>query len=365
MVRVFTRNFSAFALACASLAPLHAQSAPAVAIPDPVKVADYKALQKLDQRLANIGYRLQKTATPWCTQTDYQMGWVLADRLQYPESDQSAVARSYGTSWPGANDIVIAAVARNSPASRVQFHVGEAVLSIDDIDPSALFNNNNSPKKKKPNKKGNSYDRMAMLEAAMAERFADGHAEVRVQSPTRPTQGLMVSATIPVQLERVCASLISLHVGSNLTAGADGRRVRINHSLALYTKDDNELAWVVAHELAHNILGHPQRLDKAKVNRGLFQQFGKSAKLTRQTEDEADRLSIWLMAKAGYDPAAAVQFWQRYGPEHDSPLIRAATHSSWKDRITTLQAETEVAVATLKADPNARPPVLTASKGIK
>lgn len=335
--------------------------APVQPAPDPAKIADYKALQQLDQRLATVGYRLQKAATPWCSQTEYQMGWVLADRLQYPAADQSAVARSYGTSWPGAADIVIAAVAKDSPASRVQFHIGEAVLAIDDADPATL--SAGDKKSKKARKKGNSFDRMGALEAAMLERFADGHAEVRIQSPMKPGQGMMISATIPVALERVCASLISLHVGSDLGAGADGRRVRINHSLAAYTKDNNELAWVVAHELAHNILGHPQRLKKAKINRGLFQQFGKSAKLTRQTEDEADRLSMWLMVKAGYDPVAALRFWERYGPEHDSPLIRSATHSSWKDRMATLQVETDKAVAALRSNPDARPSVLAPREG--
>ena len=343
------------------MAPAYAQVASSVTAPDPQKVADYRALQRLDQRLAHVGYRLQKAATPWCAQTEYQMGWVLADRLQYPAADQAAVARSYGTSWPGAGDIVIAAVAKDSPASRVKFHVGEGVLGIDDVDPAALTAP--TAKAKKARKKGNSFDRMGTLEAAMIERFADGRAEIRIQSPVRAGQGLAVSATIPVQLERVCASLISLHVGSDLGAGADGRRVRINHALAQYTKDDNELAWVVAHELAHNISDHPQRLKAAKVNRGLFQQFGKSAKLTRQTEDEADRLSMWLMVKAGYDPAAAQSFWQRYGPEHDSPLIRSATHSNWKDRMTALQVASDAAVAALKSNPDARPPVLAPRKG--
>lgn len=358
MVKIFGHQFAAIALACALVMPASAQSGE----PDPAKVADYKTLQRLDQRLADVGFRLQKSATPWCSQTEYALGWVVTDRLQYPAGDQSAVARSYGTSWPGASDFVIAAVAKNSPAARNKFHVGEAVLAIDDYDlATATADEPDTKKSKRARKKGKSFDRMAAVEAAMIERFADGTANIRIKSPVKAGQGLSVAATIPIELERVCASLISLHVGSSLSAGADGRRVRINHKLAVYAADDAELAWIVAHELSHNILGHPQRLNKAKINRGLFQEFGKSAKLTRQTEDEADRLSIWLMVKAGYDPHAGIRFWERYGPEHDSPLIRSATHSRWKDRIETLRSEIGIATSAFATDANARPPMLTAN----
>lgn len=370
MMRVVTGGLSVLALIYVGTLPVHAQNMAGgvvpVAAPDLAKVNDYKKLRQLDQRLATIGYRLQKTATPWCATTEYQMGWVLTDRTQYPADDQAAAAYAYGTSWPGAGDIIIAAVAKDSPASRASFHIGEGVLAIDDVDPASLTRDGIVAKKhKKADSKDNSFDRMGRIEAAMADRFADGEAQVRIQSPVRAGQGMSVAATMSVPLERVCASIISLHVGSDMGAGADGHRVRINHRLALYTKDDSELAWVVAHELAHNILGHRQRLDKAKVNRGLFQQFGKNAKLTRQTEDEADRLSMWLVVKAGYDPAAAQRFWQRYGPEYDSPLIRSGTHSNWKERMTALQVETDVAVAAFKENPDARPPVLPTRKGTR
>jgi predicted Zn-dependent protease len=36
-------------------------------------------------------------------------------------------------------------------------------------------------------------------------------------------------------------------------------------------------------------------------------------KVIKATEAEADRLSVWLMANAGYDPEAAISFWERYG----------------------------------------------------
>src|SRR3546814_2491582 len=97
-------------------------------------------------------------------------------------------------------------------------------------------------------------------------------------------------------------------------------------TLLPYTTLCRSLAAAVAHELAHNILRHRERLDAADVARGLFKGFGRSARLFRQTEIEADRLSAWPMRGAGYDPPAAVRFWGRFGTrggrseEHTSEL---------------------------------------------
>src|SRR3546814_2842022 len=59
----------------------------------------------------------------------------------------------------------------------------------------------------------------------------------------------------------------------------------------------------------------------------------------KQTEIEADRLSVWLLAGAGYDPAAAARFWSRFGQRKGRPLFQASTHPSWRDRVAALEAE--------------------------
>ena len=96
--------------------------------------------------------------------------------------------------------------------------------------------------------------------------------------------------------------------------------------------DDQELASIVAHELAHIVLDHPARLTAAHVDRGLFKGFGRSARLFKQTENEADRLSVTLMANAGYDPQAAVRYWLTYGPKLDDQGGLGSTHLSWRKR---------------------------------
>ena len=96
--------------------------------------------------------------------------------------------------------------------------------------------------------------------------------------------------------------------------------------------DDEAIAAVVAHELAHTVLRHRIRLEAAGVKWGLLAQFGRNARLFRRTEEEADRLSVHLLRNAGYDPRVAVRFWREHGGEIDGGLFRGATHPSAETR---------------------------------
>src|SRR3546814_7590243 len=63
--------------------------------------------------------------------------------------------------------------------------------------------------------------------------------------------------------------------------------------------------WVaapIAHELAHNILRQRERLEAKGVNYGLLSGIGRNVGYFRQTELEADILSVSLPANAHYDP---------------------------------------------------------------
>jgi predicted Zn-dependent protease len=76
------------------------------------------------------------------------------------------------------------------------------------------------------------------------------------------------------------------------------------------------------------------------VDRGLFAPFGRNARLIRQSEAEADRLSLYLMDRAGYDPAAAPAFWRRVA--HADPMSDVdPTHPRWRVRLAALQVEAD------------------------
>jgi len=97
---------------------------------------------------------------------------------------------------------------------------------------------------------------------------------------------------------------------------------------------DDELAQVMAHEIAHALANHTaERMSVAMASQAgvlaagiLSDQPGQTmvlaataAKLavdlpnSRTAETEADRIGIELAAKAGFDPRAAVTLWQKMG----------------------------------------------------
>jgi len=93
--------------------------------------------------------------------------------------------------------------------------------------------------------------------------------------------------------------------------------------MAGFAKTPDELAAILAHELAHNALGH--RKARAKVQ--------------RLQELQADRLMPYLMARAGFDPAAAVVLWRRFQAQRLGGLFPSATHPSWSDRVRAVDSE--------------------------
>ncbi len=111
------------------------------------------------------------------------------------------------------------------------------------------------------------------------------------------------------------------------------------------------MALVMAHEIAHNLLGHPARLEQEKVPHGFLRGFGKNAARVRATEEEADRLGIKLLVSSGYDLSAAIPFWRRlyakYEPVPTPKLLR--THPSLRER----ERMIEEAIADRSAPPAA------------
>ncbi|MBW8726446.1 MAG: M48 family metalloprotease [Inquilinus limosus] len=102
----------------------------------------------------------------------------------------------------------------------------------------------------------------------------------------------------------------------NAAAGADGR-ILVTRGLLALARSEAELAFVLAHEVGHVVAGHArQRAERPAGTTG-------EAGFDRAQELEADRIGLSGLARAGYDPAAAVAFLARLDAWHrlDAALV--------------------------------------------
>ena len=123
---------------------------------------------------------------------------------------------------------------------------------------------------------------------------------------------------------------------------------------------DDEIAAIMAHEISHALREHSrERLSREYATQtgigvaasifGLSQgqaelagtagNLGLSLPHSRTQESEADQLGLELMARAGYNPQAAITLWQKMqNASQGEPPQFLSTHPSSSNRISTLQS---------------------------
>lgn len=145
-----------------------------------------------------------------------------------------------------------------------------------------------------------------------------------------------------------------------------GGKVAVYTGILPITKDEEGLAVVMGHEIAHALARHGSE----RMSQGMLAQLGSAAlgvamanktpaarqaalqaygaganvgvllPFSRAQESEADRIGLILMAKAGYEPGSAVGFWGRMsqaagGKDSAPELLR--THPSDDKRIAEIE----------------------------
>jgi hypothetical protein len=284
------------------------------------------ALQRYDHKLNAIGYRLAAAGVSLCATTTPLTGFGIHDLSQYSADQQQDARAAFGF----AGDPLVLAVAPDSPAAVAGLREGDAILAIDGVPVPPL-----KPKARR------SYARMAALLAQIDKAAADQMLDLSVRR-----DGQVIALSAPALPG--CPARFQIKVSATIDSVADGTYVEINTGMIDFAGTDDQIAGIVAHELAHNILRHRERLNAKGIRRGVFGQFGRSARLVRQTEEEADRLSVYLMDCAGYPPEAIIAFWEHYDRAHILDFLAAPTHPQPETRIEIVREEI-ARIAAMKA----------------
>lgn len=117
----------------------------------------------------------------------------------------------------------------------------------------------------------------------------------------------------------VPACHFSLHVidSDQINGMSNGQQVAVTRGAMRLFPADAELAWVLAHEIAHNVLNHvPNARLHALLNgfvEAMADESGTRAPVEppRSLEVQADYLGAYIMARSGYDLHAIRRVWQR------------------------------------------------------
>ncbi len=184
----------------------------------------------------------------------------------------------------------------------------------------------------------------AMPTGPNAERQAAGILAPMVGK--KPSVNLVVqrgdSGSIPltVKLTRACAYSVELGNADNINAYGDGRRVMVTRGMLNFTQSDDELALVLAKEMAHNSLMHPAKLKNSAAEADIIDNLLRikpdlsglagtgGIRATPQDMDAAaDVLALYMVARAGYRYEDAARFWERLANQQPASVLNGHTHN--------------------------------------
>jgi Zn-dependent protease with chaperone function len=165
--------------------------------------------------------------------------------------------------------------------------------------------------------------------------------------------------TLGIAQQRPCYYYLEMESrDKSINAHADGEKVVVAGGMMRFVESDEELAMVMAHELAHNLLGHPQSTQQNAMIGGLvgtladalassqgintqggFGNLGANVAVLRYSpafEHEADYVGMYIMANAGYDIRNAPDFWRRMSLQDPDGIYIRTSHPTNPERFIAL-----------------------------
>lgn len=256
------------------------------------EATEFAALQALETRLAAVAWRLTSANTELCPATGPQTGLTLHDARQYAPVSRAAAVRFFHLTDAPA----VMAVAPGSPAERAGLKAGDGITAV----------NGAALRDPAPADGPASYAGVERALTWIDLALKRGPAMLTVpRGGERPER-------LALQPQAGCDYEVQLVPSSKMEANADGRVVSVSTALVRYAASDDDLALVVGHEMAHNVLRHRENRKGS----------------SRSRERAADRVGLYLTARAGYDISGADAFWRRFGDDNWRARLGVLTHPS-------------------------------------
>jgi beta-barrel assembly-enhancing protease len=308
--------------------PAPARPAPVPPQPAPSASAEQQALQAMvamQDRLYRVAAPLLVNNTDLCKKNARNLlGFTAKNRYSYSNEFAGAAQKSLGLD----DRLQVMGVLAGGGAARAGVRHGDVLLAVED---------KNLPK-------GESAERDA---ASILAPMMSGRSSIAL-SVLR--DGSRLSLNVP--LTYACAFGIELGNTENVVAYSDGHRVLITRGMLNTVRSDDELAFVLAKEMAHNALSHSTKQRTSATTGGIIDNLTRirpdmsamsgMAGLRPMPQDldaMADKLSLYMLARAGYDIDQAIPFWQRMASQYPATVLNAYTalHPSINYRVAAME----------------------------
>ena len=271
--------------------------------------------ERMYARLLDVAFPILSASAELCEDNiRYEYGFLVADRSEAPRDFVDGFEERYG---PGERPLVTVVV-RGSPAYEAGLVRGHEILAVN------------------------------------GEETKDGRSSAwRLRDDVTDAEEDMIPLVLSVSKDGVtrevtlvgtpvCNYGVQISKDNVINAYADGENIIFTEAMMRFTESDEELATVVGHEIAHNLMDHiPSKTTNALIGGlfgllldsaaaaggadtgGFYTEMGTSigARLYGvETEKEADYVGLYLMERAGFDSSNVAYFWRRMGAEHPGSL---------------------------------------------
>lgn len=254
-------------------------------------------LTRQDVRVSRVSWRLALANADLCPVNRLRAGWTLQSASQYGGELRPLAEARYGLDGdlPG-----VLAVPEGSPGAEAGLQAGDLILSV------------NGRHLQRGGPATESYDGLQANIAVLDAALMQGPAQLQVRRGG-------VERAVTLRPVLACAYPTQVEVTGTLGGRADGRHIFISDRMAGLAATDDQLAFVLAHELAHAVLEHRTRPDvtgsRGTANAAITLRRG----LSSRSEADADRMGLFLAARAGFDPRAAMDFLDAFEAVDTAP----------------------------------------------
>ncbi len=179
---------------------------------------------------------------------------------------------------------------------------------------------------------------------------------------------------ISVQPRELCGYPIAVIDADEMNAFADGGSIFLNRRMLSATENDEQLALIIGHELAHNAMGHIDAMQTNQVigmvGGAMFDiliaattgyagssftraggEIGAGA-YSKEFESEADYAGLYFIARAGFKLDGVENVWRKFALEYPSGISFGGDHPTTPERYLAIaMARDEIIAAQASGSP--------------